>query len=103
MTYLWLKALHLIAVISWMAGMLYLPRLFVYHVNAVSGGELDKTLQVMEKKLLRYIVTPAAIVVLMLWVGEKRGWGLTPEVAAAIVALVGFGAGYLTTERAYTR
>lgn len=45
----------------------------------------------------------SAIVVLMLWVGEKRGWGLTPEVAAAIVALVGFGAGYLTTERAYTR
>jgi len=43
----------------------------------------------------------SAVVVLILWIGEKRGWGLTPDVAAAIVALAGFAAGYLTTEKAY--
>lgn len=45
----------------------------------------------------------STVVVLLLWIGEKRGWELTPEVAAAVVALVGFAAGYLTTERAYSR
>jgi len=60
--YLWLKSLHVIAVISWMAGMLYLPRLYVYHVNAPKGGELSETLKVMELKLLRYIMNPAMIV-----------------------------------------
>ena len=59
--YLWLKSLHLIAVISWMAGMLYLPRLYVYHVNAPKGGELSETLKTMERKLLRYIMNPAFI------------------------------------------
>ncbi len=49
--YLWIKALHIIAVISWMAGMVYLPRLFVYHANAEIGSELSETLKVMEKKL----------------------------------------------------
>lgn len=60
-----LKTIHLIAMISWMAGMLYLPRLFVYHCAAISGGELDKTLQVMERRLLRYIINPAMIVTLL--------------------------------------
>ena len=55
--HLWLKSFHLIAVISWMAGMLYLPRLYVYHVNAPKGGELSETLKTMERKLLRYIMT----------------------------------------------
>ena len=64
--YLWLKAFHIIAVISWMAGMLYLPRLYVYHVNATPGGELDNTLKIMERKLLRYIINPAMIVALLL-------------------------------------
>ena len=60
--YLWLKSFHLIAVISWMAGMLYLPRLYVYHVNAPKGGELSETLKTMERKLLRYIMNPAMMV-----------------------------------------
>jgi putative membrane protein len=60
---LWLKALHIIAVISWMAGLLYLPRLFVYHVGAGIGTEMSETLKVMEYRLLRYIMNPAMIVV----------------------------------------
>ena len=59
--YLWLKSFHIIAVISWMAGMLYLPRLYVYHVKAPKGGELSETLKTMERKLLRYIMNPAMI------------------------------------------
>jgi putative membrane protein len=59
--YLWLKALHIIAVIAWMAGMLYLPRLFVYHASAKPGSELSETFKVMERRLLRYIMTPAMV------------------------------------------
>ena len=61
MTYLWLKALHVISVIAWMAGMFYLPRLFVYHAHAEPGSELSETLKVMERKLLRIIINPAMI------------------------------------------
>ena len=57
--YLWIKAFHLIAVISWMAGMLYLPRLFVYHCAAEPGSQQAKTFEVMEHRLLTYIMTPA--------------------------------------------
>jgi putative membrane protein len=60
--YLWFKAIHLIAVISWMAGMLYLPRLYVYHVTAKKGGELSETLKIMERRLLRFIMNPAMII-----------------------------------------
>jgi len=62
LVYTSLKALHLIAVISWMAGLLYLPRLFVYHAAAAPGGEADQTFQVMERKLLKFIMTPAMII-----------------------------------------
>lgn len=61
MHYPWFRALHLIAVISWMAGLLYLPRLFVYHAEAKAGGELSETLKTMERRLLRYIMNPAMI------------------------------------------
>ncbi len=57
--YPWLKALHIISVIAWMAGMLYLPRLFVYHAKAEPGSELSQTLKVMERRLQRAIMTPA--------------------------------------------
>ena len=60
--YFWMKALHIIAVISWMAGMLYLPRLFVYHAEAKIGSELSETLKVMERRLLRAIMNPAMLV-----------------------------------------
>ncbi|MBU6474986.1 MAG: CopD family protein, partial [Alphaproteobacteria bacterium] len=59
--YLWIKALHVIAVISWMAGMLYLPRLYVYHATADKGSELAETLKIMERRLLRIIINPAMI------------------------------------------
>jgi protoporphyrinogen IX oxidase len=61
MPYTWLKALHVISVIAWMAGMLYLPRLYVYHADAKKGSELSETLKVMERRLLRRIVNPAMI------------------------------------------
>lgn len=56
-----IKALHIISVISWMAGLLYLPRLFVYHAEAEKGSELSETLKIMERKLLRLIMNPAMI------------------------------------------
>ena len=59
--YPWVKALHVISVIAWMAGMLYLPRLFVYHCAAQTGSELSETLKVMERRLLRAIINPAMI------------------------------------------
>jgi protoporphyrinogen IX oxidase len=67
--YLWLKALHIIAVIAWMAGMLYLPRLFVYHCTAEAGSVQSETFKVMERRLLRAIINPAMIatIVLGLW------------------------------------
>lgn len=67
--YEWLKALHIIAVIAWMAGMLYLPRLFVYHASAAVGSELSETLKVMERRLLRAIINPAMIASLILGLG----------------------------------
>jgi putative membrane protein len=60
--YPWLKAVHIISVISWMAGMLYLPRLFVYHCTAEPGSALSETLKVMESRLQRVIMTPAMAV-----------------------------------------
>ena len=57
--YEWLRALHIISVISWMAGMLYLPRLFVYHVAAEKGSDKSETFKIMERKLLKIIINPA--------------------------------------------
>ena len=59
--YLWIKAFHIISVIAWMAGLLYLPRLFVYHVDAGAGSELSETLKIMERRLLKFIMNPAMI------------------------------------------
>ena len=73
--YLWLKAFHVIAVISWMAGMLYLPRLFVYHTEAKPGSQQSETFKVMERRLLRAIINPATIAtwVLGLWLAWDSG------------------------------
>lgn len=60
--YEWIKALHVIAVISWMAGMLYLPRLFVYHCEAETGSKQSETFKVMERRLLKAIINPAMII-----------------------------------------
>lgn len=80
--YLWVKSLHLMAVISWMAGLFYLPRLFVYHADAERGSELSETFKIMERKLLRFIMNPAMIVTwlaggAMLWADSslmQQGW-----------------------------
>lgn len=66
--YLWIKSLHLIFVITWMAGLFYLPRLFVYHAGARAGSGQDKTFRVMERKLLKVIMNPSSILVWVLGV-----------------------------------
>jgi protoporphyrinogen IX oxidase len=74
--YEWAKALHIIAVISWMAGMLYLPRLFVYHCDAEIGSKQSETFKVMERRLLKAIINPAMIAtwVLGLYLAWSGGW-----------------------------
>src|SRR5258705_6071620 len=74
--YLLAKAVHIIAVISWMAGMLYLPRLFIYHCEAEPGSRQSETFKVMERRLLTVIINPAMVVTwgLGLWLGHDRGW-----------------------------
>lgn len=59
--YHWYKAFHIIAVIAWLAGMLYLPRLFVYHAATNNSAETSETFKIMEKKLLKYIMNPAMV------------------------------------------
>ena len=66
--YLWIKAFHIIAVIAWMAGLLYLPRLFVYHTAAEVGSDASETFKVMERRLLRAIMNPAMMVSVVLGV-----------------------------------
>ena len=88
--YEWLKALHLIAAIAWMAGLFYLPRLFVYHCAAAPGSELSATFKVMERRLLYAIMTPAMIVtwVLGLWLAVSGGWLGAPWFQAKFLFLV---------------
>ena len=73
--YLWLKAAHVIAIIAWMAGMLYLPRLFVYHCDAEPGSKQSETFKVMERRLLKAIINPAmtAAWILGLWLAWDAG------------------------------
>ena len=98
--YPWVKALHVIAIIAWMAGLLYLPRLFVYHCEALPGSVQAETFKVMERRLLRAIMTPAMIVawVLGLWLMGRGGWhtaGWMHGKFALVVALSGLH-GYLS-------
>lgn len=81
--YLWLKAFHIIAVICWMAGLLYLPRLFVYHANTKPGSEISETFLTMERRLLKIIMNPAMILTFVLGftlifmpggLGLSEGW-----------------------------
>ncbi|UJX47512.1 protoporphyrinogen oxidase HemJ [Xanthobacter sp. YC-JY1] len=76
MLYEWIKALHIIAVIAWMAGMLYLPRLMVYHCAAEVGSVQSETFKVMERRLLKAIINPAMIVTWLagLWLVYEGGW-----------------------------
>lgn len=76
MLYEWIKVLHIIAVIAWMAGMLYLPRLMVYHCAAEVGSVQSETFKVMERRLLKAIINPAMIVTWLagLWLVYEGGW-----------------------------
>jgi putative membrane protein len=92
--YLWVKALHIIAVIAWMAGMLYLPRLFIYHCAAEPGSVQSETFKVMERRLLRAIINPAMVLTWILGLALVTDLGAWSEPwfhakFAAVIALSG--------------
>jgi len=92
--YLWVKAAHIIAVIAWMAGMLYLPRLFIYHCGAPPGSPQSETFKVMEQRLLTVIINPAMVLtwVLGLWLAWQGGFfiaGWLHAKLALVLALSG--------------
>jgi len=97
--YAWVKAFHIIAVIAWMAGMLYLPRLFVYHCAAERGSVQSETFKVMERRLLRAIINPAMIAtwVLGLWLAwhgpdSRFGWFASGWLGAKLVLVLALSA-----------
>jgi len=92
--YEWIKALHVIAVISWMAGMLYLPRLFVYHCGAPAGSREDETFKVMERRLLTIIMNPAMVVTwaVGLWLAWDGGSYTTGWLKAKVVLVLALSA-----------
>jgi putative membrane protein len=92
MLYLWVKALHVVAVIAWLAALLYLPRLMVYHCEAETGSKQSETFKVMEARLLRMIATPAMVVAWVsgLWLiyeGELFGAGWLQAKLALVLGL----------------
>jgi protoporphyrinogen IX oxidase len=92
--YPWFKAFHVIAVIAWMAGMLYLPRLFVYHCDAKPGSQQSETFEIMERRLLRAIINPAMIAswALGLWLVYDGGWVSAHWLQAKLVLVVALSA-----------
>jgi len=88
--YLWIKAIHVIAVIAWMAGMLYLPRLFVYHTAAEPGSVQSETFKVMERRLLVAIINPAMVTTwaLGLWLAWDGGWFQSPWFHAKLLLVL---------------
>ena len=88
--YEWLKALHVLAVISWMAGLLYLPRLFVYHTGVAIGSDTSETFKIMERRLLKAIMTPAMIVTWTtgLYLAGAGSWFLAGWFQVKVVSLV---------------
>src|SRR5260370_18593267 len=90
--YVWLKAFHVIAIIAWIAGTLYLPRLFVYHCEAEPGSKQSETFKVMERRLLHAIITPAMVVSWVLglwlaWAGGVFAAGRLPAQLAFVIPL----------------
>jgi protoporphyrinogen IX oxidase len=97
--YLWIKAFHIVAMVAWMAGMLYLPRLFVYHCVAEKGSVQSETFKVMERRLLRAIINPAMIATWILglwlaWLGpdSRYGWFGSGWLQAKIVLVLALSA-----------
>lgn len=90
MAYVWLKAIHIIAVIAWMAGLFYLPRLFVYHADSEPHSEQSETFKVMERRLLGVIMNPAMMAtwvlgLLLAWIGD---WWTAPWFLAKVALVV---------------
>ena len=90
--YSWIKVLHIVSVIAWMAGMLYLPRLYVYHAKAAKGSELSETFKIMERRLLRGIINPAMIAtwtfgLLLAWQGNHWNEGWFHAKAALVIVM----------------
>ncbi|WP_349358743.1 protoporphyrinogen oxidase HemJ [Stappia sp.] len=99
MLYLWLKALHIMSVIAWMAALFYLPRLFVYHAETEAGTQQSETFKIMERRLLKAIMTPAMISswIFGLWVAWEGGFlrdGWFHAKLALVLAMSGYH-GYL--------
>jgi putative membrane protein len=99
--YEWIKAFHIIAVIAWMAGMLYLPRLFVYHCAAEPGSVQSETFKVMERRLLRGIINPAMVAtwvfgLWLAWLGpdSRYGWFNTGWLQAKLVLVLALSAAH---------
>ena len=97
--YEWIKAFHIIAVIAWMAGMLYLPRLFVYHCAAETDSVQSETFKVMERRLLRAIINPAMVAtwvfgLWLAWLGpdSRYGWFASGWLWAKIILVLGLSA-----------
>src|ERR1700752_757009 len=92
--YPWLKAMHIIAIIAWMAGMLYLPRLFVYHCEAEPGSKQSETFKVMERRPVKAIINPAMAVswVLGIWLVWQGGWYLSGWFHAKLVLVLALSA-----------
>jgi protoporphyrinogen IX oxidase len=92
--YEWLKAFHVIAVIAWMAGMLYLPRLFVYHCEAEPGSKQSETFKVMERRLLKAIINPAMIASwgLGIWLVWRGSWYVSGWFHAKLVLVLALSA-----------
>jgi protoporphyrinogen IX oxidase len=90
---LWVKALHIISVIAWMAGMLYLPRLFVYHADAPKGSALSETFKVMERRLLKAIINPSMILVFVTGIALAflTGYWQAPWLQAKFILVLGLG------------
>jgi putative membrane protein len=88
--YPWLKALHVISVIAWMAGIFYLPRLYVYHAESAPGSEKSETFKVMERRLLKAIMNPAMIAtwVFGILVAFAGGWWTAPWLHAKLVLVL---------------
>ena len=92
---LWVKVLHIIAVIAWIAGMLYLPRLFVYHADAAKGSALSETFKVMERRLLKAIINPAMILVFVtgiaLALAPPTSYWQAPWLQTKFILVLGLG------------
>jgi putative membrane protein len=104
--YLWIKSVHVIAIISWMAGLLYLPRLFIYHCDAPNGSVQSETFKVMEGRLLNIIMLPAMIIswVLGLWLAYQQGFfadGWFHAKLALVIALSGVHGYFVASARRF--